>query len=417
MGQQGAAATEGNGMNQATQPVRGRASVLTAVAIAVVAFASLALASLASAAENPVAAGGKTTITLNSGLLKKLKKSKAKVSGVSPATVSGGKTVVLPIEAGKLSPEGAGELEHEGGIKIKAGKKSVSVTKLILTTSSSSITAKVGAKTMKFATISGATASRNGFGTNVSVSSLKLTSAAAKELNKKLGLPIKAKKKKGKKKAVKAVPAPFKANQVLGGSATETQPKTIGITGGSSTLAVDLGSAIKLGSINVELLPVPPTTVISEIPPIVQFPMGSGGSISPDGKQGSVRTSGGLLLKQEPEHIPGETKMTLGNIWIELSTGRATVEVSVESTVETGPNEKPANLGNLGRASIGALNMTEATIKTDPATHTVTVENGKASLEETTATVLNSVFGKFEGQEPFKAGDPLGVFNFTATTE
>ena len=61
--------------------------------------------------------------------------------------------------------------------------------------------------------------------------------------------------------------------------------------------------------------------------------------------------------------------------------------------------------------------LTRTTEPADPASHTVTVENGKASLEETTATVLNSVFGKFEGKEPFKAGDPLGVFNFTATTE
>ena len=61
--------------------------------------------------------------------------------------------------------------------------------------------------------------------------------------------------------------------------------------------------------------------------------------------------------------------------------------------------------------------MSGATIKSDPARHTVTIENGKASLEETTATVLNSVFGTFEGKEPFKAGDPLGTFSFTATTE
>jgi hypothetical protein len=409
-------------MNQATQPVRGRGTVLTAVAIAVAVVASLAFASMASAAANPVAAGGKTTLTLNSGFTNLLKKDKVKLTGTSPATVSG-KTVTLPIEEGKIDTAGAGELTHAGGLKFKAGKKSVTVSGLVLTTSTSSLSAKVGGKAMKFAAVSGLSAARNGFGTNVTIASLKLTSGAAKELNKKLGLNAKPKKKKkGKRASVskkKAAPLkPLKANQVLGGSVSETQPKTIGITNGSATLNIDLGSAVKLNEVNVKLAPIPPTTLVSALPPVVSFPMGAGGSISPDGKQGSVRTSGGLLLKQEPVAFPGkETKMTLGNIWIELSTGRATVEVIVESTVETAPNEKPANLGNLGRASIGALDMTGATIKSDPANRTVTIENGKASLEETTATVLNSVFGKFEGKEPFKAGDPLGTFSFSATTE
>lgn len=392
--------------------------MLTAVAIAVAVVASLALAQMASAAANPVASGGKTTITLNSGLVNKLKKSKVKLSAVKPTTVSG-KTVTLPIEAGSsIDTAGAGELLHEGGLKFKAGKKSTTVTGLVLATSTNTVTAKVGGKVMPFAKVSGVSASRNGFGTNVSASSLKLTSKAATQLNKKLGLPTKTKKKKNGKK-VKGTPAPFKSNQVVGKSASETQPKTIGIASGSATLNVDLGSAIKLAEVNVKLTPIAPTTAISEIPPIVQFPMGAGGSISPDGKQGSVRTSGGLLLSQKPAAFGGEeTKMTLGDIWIELSTGRATVEVIVESNVEPEPGKgAPANLGSLGRASIGALDMTGAAIKSDEATHTVTVENGKASLEETTATVLNSVFGKFEGKEPFKAGDPLGVFSFTATTE
>ncbi len=403
--------------------------MLTAVAVAVAVLASLALAPFASAAANPVAAGSKTTITLNSGLFNKLKKAKVKVSGVSPATVSG-KTITLPIEAGSLEVSGAGELEHEGGIKFKAGKKSVKVTKLVLATSSGSLNAKVGSKSMKFASVSGTSATRNGFGTNVTVGSLKLTGKAATELNKKLGLTGgKSNKKKknnkrasaSKKKSKKKAPAPpFKGNQVFGSALAETQPKTIGVmSSGNATLNIDLGSAMKLASVNVTDTPIAPAMGVSEIPPIVNFPL-SGGTISPDGKAGSVHTSGGLLLRQEPLAFPGmESKLSLSNIYLELSTGRATVEVNVESTVEYPPasGKFPADLKSLGRASIATLEMSGATIKSDSTAHTVTIENGKAFLEETTATVLNEVFGKFEGKEPFKAGDPLGTFSFTATTE
>jgi hypothetical protein len=406
-------------MNQATQPVKGRGTVLTAVAIAVVAVASLALASIASAATNPVAKGSTTKITLNSGFTKALKKSKVKLTGVSPATVQGGKTVTLPIEEGKLDTSGQGELTHEGGIKFKAGKKSVSVSKFVLTTSTSSLSAKVGGKTMKFAAVSGLSSTRNGFGTNVAIKSLKLTNKAATELNKKLGFNGKS-KKKGKRASAskkKAPPKPFKNNQVLGGSASETQPKTIGVTPtGKLALSIDPISIAKLEEVNVELGLVAPAAPLSLT--TIGFPL-TGGTISPDGKAGSVQSSGGVLLHQKPKLLSGETKLTMKNIYVELSTGRATVEVIVESTVEFPPasGEKPANLGNLGHPSIATLDMSGATIKSDPTAHTVTIENGKANLEETTATVLNGVFGKFESKEPFKACDPLGTFSFTATTE
>ena len=105
-------------MNQATQPVRGRGTVLTAVAVAVAVVASLALAPFASAAANPVAAGSTTTITLNSGFFKKLKKAGVKVLGVSPGTVKS-KTVTLPIEEGLPRPRGTGNPDSLGRDQVQ----------------------------------------------------------------------------------------------------------------------------------------------------------------------------------------------------------------------------------------------------------------------------------------------------------
>lgn len=428
-------------MNQATQPVRGRASVLTAVAIAVAVVASLALAQFAAAA-NPVAKGGKTTLTLNSGLVNKLKKAKIKLSGVSPATVSG-KVVTLPIAIGSIDTAGAGELEHEGGIKFKAGKKSVAVSTLTLLTSSSALNAKVGGKTMKFATVSGLSAARNGFGTNITISSLKLTGKAAKELNKKLALNAKPKKKKKKKNKrasaskakKKAAKFEFKANQVLGGSLSETQPKTLGVQATSNVSLVLSPQSIKklqhvgtppypegASPVAVQLSPIAPTQVTSASPLTVAFPFGPGGTLGPSATAGVLQTLGGLKLTQNLESVPpftpGDvTTLTMGNIWLDLETDRASVEVLIQN-----PKRPEANL-SFPRTSIANVSLAGATVKSDSTAHTVTVENATATLEETTALVLNQVFieglekGGLPPQEKFAAGDQLGTFSFTATTE
>src|SRR5690349_8795015 len=76
-------------MNEVTRPAKGLGTVVSAVALMAALVACLVFAPLASAAETPVAAGSKTTITLNSGLSNKLKKAGVKVKSVSPATLSG----------------------------------------------------------------------------------------------------------------------------------------------------------------------------------------------------------------------------------------------------------------------------------------------------------------------------------------
>jgi hypothetical protein len=421
-------------MNQATQPVKGRGTVLTAVAIAVFVCASLALAPLASAA-NPVAKGSTTTITLNSGFMNKLKKSKVKLSGVSPATVKG-KTVTLPIEEGSLTVAGQGELTHEGGLKFKAGKKSASLTALVLNTTSSSLSGKLGGKSLKIATVTGLTATREGFGTTVAISSMKLTGKAATELNKKLGFTGSKKKSKRattskKKSTKKAPPAPFKGNQVLGGSTSSTQPKTLGVvaTGGAS-LALAPSALKKLAHVGVppetegenkvavKLTPVAPTQVVSLSPVTAAFPFGEGGTIAPNALSGVLHTVGGLKLEQDLSEVTGKpgniTTLTMGNIWVDLASGTATVEVTIAN-----PVTPEANLGNLGRSSIATV----TTIKSDSTAHTVTVENASAVLQPVTAQVLNQVFieglekAGYPPQEKFASGDPLGTFSFTATTE
>lgn len=428
-------------MNEVTRPAKGLGTVFSTVALAAALVACLVFAPLASAAETPVAAGSKTTITLNSGLSKKLKKAGVKVKAVSPATVSG-KTVTLPINT--LSTfdvvTAQGKLLHEGGIKFKRGKKSANVTELELLTAESKITAKVAGKTMKFASVNGVSSVRSGFGSTVSISAVKLTGSAAKQLNKKLGFT--AKKKKAKKSAAasasakkkkKAPKAPFKGNQVFGKASATANPKTVTVKAGGT---VDLGTSASTvkkfvlppGTTNpetngygVSIVPIDPTTEAagpSPFEPILKFPI-TGGTIAPDASAGTVNSAGGVDLIQDLSPTPGEARTTirLANLSVDLQTKKAIAEVVVTSNIDP-----KLNLGSFGRTSIADISLTGATISSDPNTRTVTVANASATLQETTAEVLNQVFGgPYDAMAiphpTFAAGDPLGTFSFTASTE
>jgi len=408
-------------MREVTQPVRARGTMLSAVALVAAMAALLAFAPFASASSDPVASGT-TTINLNKGLFKKLSKSGVKVLGVNPGTVKARK-VTLPTKGGSLDPtNGQGTLEYSGGIKFKHGKKKAIVSALVLETTAGSLKAKVAGKSMKLATVKGLSVTRNGFGTNLGISGLKLTGKAAKQLNKTLGFTG---KKNGGKKSKRAsvskqAQPPFKGNQNLGGATSETQPKTLAVLpGGNATLTTSLPTVAKLAKIGVEIELVAPTTVAAlGPPPAFAFPIG-GGTIAPDASSGIVQTGGGLKLHQVfvPEAV--ETTMTLNAIWIDLGAKTATVEVTVTSK---GIDPK-LNLGSLGRSSIADISLAGATVKSDSSTRTVTIENASASLQAVTAETLNSVFvTPFEGvtkttAEKFTAGDPLGTFSFAVQAQ
>jgi len=421
-------------MREVTQPVRARGTMLSAVAVVAALAALLAFAPFASATSDPVASGT-TSVTLNKGLYKKLSKYGIKVLKVSPGKVNKRK-ITLPVASGSMDPtNGLGSLELSGGFKFKAGKKQAPVKALILDTAQSKLTGKVANKKMKIATVSGLTYARNGFGVNVNVAKMKLTGNAAKQLNKKLGFTG-SKKKGGKKSSAsvsKTTQPPFKGGQVLGGSFSETQPKTVAVIAtGEVQLVLNPEALKKLALIGpefppasgehpfaVKLAPVSPTKIVSLSPVTAAFPI-SGGTIGPTATAGILQTAGGLTLTQSLEGAPppgtkGVTVLTMGNIYIDLGAKTATVEVSI-----TNEKTPELNKGNIGRSSIADINLTGATITSDPTARTVSVQNASATLQQVTAEVLNSVFvepieGK--GKGVFAGGDPLGTFSFTAHTQ
>jgi len=350
--------------------------------VAVALIALLAIVPVASAATpNPVASAT-TTLTIKSSVMKSLKKAGVKLTAVKPAKLKGSK-LTLTVNGGEIeAATGKGIIAHGGGLKIKAGKKSVTLKSFSLNSKNKSLSAKVGGKNVKLAALASVTSSRLGFGNSIAAKKVKLTSAGDKALNKALA--------PAKKKGQKAPKPAFKANTVLGSSTTQVEPLTDNVLPtGTMTFAGSPGLLGKLAKAEVKVELIAPTTEASIL--TYNSPL-SGGTISPLGTSGTVNSSGGLKLTQklklEALGQEANTSITLGSIGVDLAAKTSSVEVIGESTfVEPGSNpaKKPLNLGNLGRSSIADLTISSTP---NPATRTVAV-SATGAIQPVAAEVLN----------------------------
>ena len=380
-------------MSESTRLGRARGKkMLPSAVLAAALIAMLAIASVASAATpNPISSGT-TTLTINAKLLKSAKQAGIKITAVKPAKIKGSKAT-FAVTGGEIeAATGAGTITHSGGLKIAWGKKSVALKSFTVSTSGKSLSAKVGGKTIKIASLAGVSATRLGFGNGITAKKVKLTSAGANALNQKLTpKPTKTKVKKNGKTIVKTVKVkpPFKANALLGSSNTEVEVGTDNVLAKESMVfngdATLLG---KLKDVGVELQTISPTGVSGTT---FTSPI-SGGTIAPNGSTGAVNSSGGLKLVQNLTQGPS-TSITLANIGVDLAAKTAGVEVIGESNAET-EGKKPLNVGNLGRSSIADLTITGTT--PSPATRTVGV-TANAVIQPVAAEVLEGFVKVYQG--------------------
>lgn len=439
-------------MSESTRLGRARGKMLPVAFVTAALVAMLAIAPLASAASDPISSGT-TTLTINSGFSKKAKKAGITIAAVKPSKLKGSKAT-FAVTGGEIEPTtGAGTVTHSGGLKVTWGKKSVTLKSLTIDTKGKSVSAKVGGKTVKVASLAGTSTARLGFGASVSAKKVKLTAAGANALNSKLTpAPTKTKVKKHGKtivKTVKVKPA-FKANMVLGSSVTEVEPETVNVTPtGSMVFTGDPTLLTKLNDVETKLVVIPPTTAAANV---FTSPL-SGGTISPLGTKGTINSTGGLVLTQV---LPTSattaitTEITLGSIGVDLAAKTASVEVIGKSNAkDPSTGKEPLNVGVLGRSSIADLTI--GSVTPSPATRTVAVsasgniqavaaeviegfvtvyqgyytqvvakklvEEGKASSEAEALALGAKAAEAKVANDHIKAGEPLGTFSFVATGE
>ncbi len=374
-------------MSDATRPRAPRRRLLfAATATLALLTALLAFAPLASAAYDPIA-GGATKLSLDKGFLALLKKNKVKLLGKESARLKG-TTVTFPAIGGKLDPTNSkGFVEHEGALVFQAGKKSIPIKALQLKTTQkhSPFSVKVGGGQLKLASAAKISTSRDGFGLDIKVTTLKLSAKVAERLDKKLRMR-----------------GVFAQGQVIGSTVTKTHPTTVTVLGtGKTSLTPNPETIAKLNSLFVAVNPIFPAEHLGSAFTFSIF----GGTIATDASSGLLETNGSLELI-----LQGTGQVFLHEPWVDLAARTLSAEVDVEPV--------PTFPGKLGRVTIANLSLAGAAISSNPAARTVTVDNAAATMQAGIAETLNEVFAKPQGKgNVFKAGDPLGALSFTAQAQ
>jgi hypothetical protein len=381
--------------------------------LALAAFSLLSVgtfATPASASVDPLNAGT-TTITIGRPLSKTLRQNKVQLLGINPASVHG-KQVALAVIGGSLDPiSGQGSVEQSGGFRLRSGGREVGLTDLVINTATKSLSARLGGRDIELCSVAGIDVNPSGFGTSIEIEKLKLTPTAARALNMGLGISAIAKARE------------FRPNQLLGTSTSTTQPRTLSVLAeGQASLKTSPVIDGKFQKASVSFSAVAPAS--GELRPAAAFSFPIiGGSIAPLADRGTIESGGGVtLVQRELESSEKGEKVqlsiTLSAIWVDLETRQATAEVSINSTNQHAIGAP----GALGRAAVAEVDLSSATISSDPANHTVSVESANATLTPLTAETLNSVFARAAAKELgteklFEGGESLGTFSFTAATE
>ncbi len=355
-------------------------SVAALVCAGAVAFAMATLLLLAPAARSSYdpLGGGATRLALDKRFVAFLHQAGVRVAAAAGATKRGG-ALVFPVSGGRFDPSaGKGQIDHEGSLVLRSPRSRVQMRKLVVKTTTAPLVAKVGGSQLKIATSAAVGSKRAGFGAVFSARKLRLTEKVATRLNKKLR-PRRQ----------------FGAGQVVGTLRSEAQPLLAAIVpSGRATLVLDGAFVAKLDRFFVAVNPVFPA---EHVGPTFTLPIIAGGTLAPDGSQGTLRTGG------EVEFLRlGAGQVFWRELWFDLGGGIALAEVDVEPT--------PAFPGKLGQVT--ALALGNGPVAADPGARTIGLGAAPLTMPADIAPIFNRAFA--EGKSEFAAGELVGTLSFTA---
>ena len=351
-----------------------------ALPIALVALACGLLGAAPAGAVYEPLGSGSTKLILDKSFVAALKSEGVALQARAPARLTGN-SVSFPVLAGKLDPTTEnGTIEHGGALLFKAGSRSIPLKDLQLKTSQrrSPLSAKVGGSQLKLASAKGLTASRAGFGEQISVPGLALSAKFATRLAKKLD-----------RRQL------FEAGMALGATATRATPSTIAVAQrNKAELTLATGFQAKLDSLFVAVNPIFP----AEHPGPFTLPL-LAGTIAPDASQGTVETQGALELLQL-----GGGQVLWRDAWIDLAARTLSPEAELLPSPPYGGKQDRASVVSLAPTSTAA-NAQQRSVSFA----------ASLALDAGTAATFNEVFAKPLGRDGvFVAGEAFGSVSFTA---
>lgn len=334
------------------------------LATAAVAAGAAIAAPLASAATVPVASGV-TNLHLDAATAGALGDAGLSVAPIGPARASGLR-IGFPITGGTINPENAaGRVTHSGGLAFSAHGTTVRLTSFTVLTNRANpvLTAAVGSARIPLLAIDTSDArvlrrGSGGVGTWVVRVNATLRAEAAAALNAAFGTDL---------------PAGVRIGRVD----LRAQPSQVVLKGGSTTLALDAGTAAALTSLGVAPSVIAPGTAEAAG---LAFPI-TGGRLNASTFAGTIPHSGGIAL-------------TAGTTRVELKNFRIGIDATPALSAQVGDGPARVDL---------ALDLSAA--RTGISARTAVVRGVKVSLTGEAATALNQAFGV----TALTAGLPLGI--------
>ncbi len=385
-------------MTTAPQPTRARRWTPIYLGIAALLAALLAFASTASAARDPIASGD-TDLHLKKGFLHKLSVDGIAVSPLGSAEASGSK-IHLTLGQGMLDPTNVeGHVEPRGGFKLMRGRRGVPIYHLSVNTVRKAVYAQVARAHMEIGTFRTPTMTREGFGAHFKAPQLFLNEKVTRLISNRLGL-------RGHQR--------LNAGRVLSNVYVAAQPRTVtllpqgeAVWKASSTLLTKLS----LKGVNPNgLLAIAPGKAPGTSATTLQLPV-AGGTLAPDGSEGTVYAGGGLEVKK---HTPTlSPQLNLQNVQLDLDESAATFEMDLLP--------KPPFPGQTGRTPVASVTLPAGSVVADPATRQITIKGVELKLQANAATTFNNLLNQ-PAPEPapssnFIVGDPFGTLSLTLQAE
>jgi hypothetical protein len=223
--------------------------------------------------------------------------------------------------------------------------------------------------------------SRQGFGSKVKVSSLRLSAKVATRLGKKLGLR-----------------GVFEPGQLLGAAVTTANPLTVAIQA-KNKVSLDLDPAFiaKLQSLFVAVNPIFP----AEHPGPFTLPI-FGGTLAADASTGRVATQGALEFLQL-----GSGQVFWRDPILDLEGASLAAEGEVEPS--------PPYAGKIGSVAIAAF--ARQSVSANGKARTIAASGG-LNLDPSMAAIFNEAFAKpMQRDDVFQAGEQIGTLSFLASVE
>jgi hypothetical protein len=323
----------------------------------------------------------------------------------------------MGITGGQVDPiDGSGNVQVSRSFSVRRGSNISNVTITGLTFGAGgapgSITARVGRKKVsRFATLTGGTVTRVGWGARIENIRATLGRNGAKALVRALVPDIGS-------RATSSSTGGIKSGQPLGTVSATTVPQTVEVVPGSGTMTVTtpIPFGLKLDAHCVDAL----SGGAAAVAPATQslttftFPV-TGGSLSPVFTDGKIQTSGGQVITKN-------NGLAVPILYPSCTTADPPVGTSILQ------NDFAADFGlqgltahafppgvDLGVAELGTFDSSGASIVLDPVTKQVTISNIRVYLTSVAADLLNNLFpNQGNTSDEFSTKDDLGVMNVTA---